>query len=397
MRRAPKLVWSRAFAEAEQRGFGVEHVLSGPGGTREPGSPDPQMRLGRLMARPTTVSIDVMGGDHGPNTILDGCALALERHPDMRFVLFGREADVLPLLEKQPKLKAVSDFHHCEVAVAMDDKPSQALRAGRYKSSMWKAIEAVKTGEADVCVSAGNTGALMAMSKFCLKSMSDVERPAIACLWPTLRGESVVLDVGATIGADARHLVDLAVMGAAMARVVFDMDRPTVGLLNVGTEEIKGNEQVKEAGRILREANLEHLDYRGFIEGDDLGKGAVDVVVTEGFTGNIALKTAEGTAKQISEYLKMAMGRTLMSKIGFLFARGAFMALKERMDPRKVNGGVFLGLEGVVIKSHGGADAIGFASAVDIGYDMARHELMAKLRDMVAMAAIPSADVGAAV
>ncbi|MGL4728342.1 MAG: phosphate acyltransferase PlsX [Bosea sp. (in: a-proteobacteria)] len=347
--------------------------------------------------RPTTVSIDVMGGDHGPHVILAGCALALERHPDMRFALFGKAEMVEPELEKHPKLKAVSTFHHTEVAVAMDDKPSQALRAGRYKSSMWKAIEAVKTGEADVCVSAGNTGALMAMSKFCLKSMAEVERPAIACLWPTLRGESVVLDVGATIGADARHLIDLAVMGAAMARVVFDIDRPTVGLLNVGVEEIKGNEQVKAAGQVLREANLDYLDYHGFIEGDDLGKGAVDVVVTEGFTGNIALKTAEGTAKQIGEYLKAAMSRTLMAKIGYLFARGAFGALKDRMDPRKVNGGVFLGLEGIVIKSHGGADAVGFASAVDLGYDMAKHQLMSKLRDMVAKAAIPSSDIDPAV
>jgi glycerol-3-phosphate acyltransferase PlsX len=349
------------------------------------------------MARPTTLSIDVMGGDHGPATVIAGCALSLERHPDMRLALFGREDEVRRELEKHPKVNAVSTVTHTEVAVAMDDKPSQALRAGRYKSSMWKAIEAVKTGEADVCVSAGNTGALMAMSKFCLKSMSEVERPAIACLWPTLRGESVVLDVGATIGADARHLIDLAVMGAAMARVVFDIDRPTVGLLNVGVEEIKGNEQVKQAAQILREANLEYLDYRGFIEGDDLGKGSVDVVVTEGFTGNIALKTAEGTAKQISAYLKAAMSRTLMAKIGYLFARGAFGALKDRMDPRKVNGGVFLGLEGIVIKSHGGADPIGFASAVDLGYDMARHELMNKLRDMVAIAAIPSADIDPAV
>ncbi|PZU90265.1 MAG: phosphate acyltransferase, partial [Chelatococcus sp.] len=229
-----------------------------------------------------------------------------------------------------------------------------------------------------------NTGALMAMSKFCLKSMPQVDRPAIACLWPTMRGESIVLDVGATIGADARHLVDLAVMGAAMARVVFDIDRPSVGLLNVGVEEIKGVEAVKEAGRILRESGLPHLDYHGFVEGDDLGKGTVDVVVTEGFTGNIALKTAEGTARQIGSYLKAAMSRSLMAKIGYLFAKGAFAALRDKLDPRKVNGGVFLGLEGIVIKSHGGTDAVGFASAAELGYEMARDDLMAKLREMVA-------------
>ncbi|MGL5363918.1 MAG: phosphate acyltransferase PlsX [Bosea sp. (in: a-proteobacteria)] len=340
--------------------------------------------------RPVTIAIDAMGGDHGPSIVIPGTALTLERRPDARFVIFGNQEQVLPLLDAHPKLKAVTTFHHTDVSVGMNDKPSQALRAGRYKSSMWRAIEATKTGEADVTVSAGNTGALMAMSKFCLKSMPQVDRPAIAAIWPTMRGESIVLDVGATIGADAPHLVDLAVMGAAMARVVFNIDRPTVALLNVGVEEIKGVEAVKEAGRMLREADLPNLDYRGFVEGDDLGKGTVDVVVTEGFTGNIALKTAEGTAKQIASYLRQAMSRSLMAKIGYLFARGAFAALKEKMDPRKVNGGVFLGLEGVVIKSHGGTDAIGFASAAELGYEMARENLMAKVREMVAATARPA-------
>ncbi|MCU0885381.1 MAG: phosphate acyltransferase PlsX [Beijerinckiaceae bacterium] len=330
-----------------------------------------------------TISLDAMGGDHGPSIVIPGAAIALERRPDSRFVIFGDEKLVLPLLDLHPKLKAVTTFHHTDISVKMDDKPSQALRAGRYKSSMWKSIEACKTGEAHVTVSAGNTGALMAMSKFCLRSMARIERPAIAAIWPTIRGESVVLDVGATIGADAAHLFDMAIMGAAMARIVFDIDRPTVGLLNVGVEEIKGVEAVKEAGRMLREANLPNLDYRGFVEGDDLGKGTVDVVVTEGFTGNIALKTAEGTAKQIAEYLRAAMSRSLMSKLGYLLAKGAFSALKEKMDPRKVNGGVFLGLDGVVIKSHGGTDAIGFASAVELGYEMARYELLTKVRDMI--------------
>jgi glycerol-3-phosphate acyltransferase PlsX len=330
-----------------------------------------------------TISLDAMGGDHGPSIVIPGAAIALERRPDSRFVIFGDEKLVLPLLDHHPKLKAVTTFHHTDISVKMDDKPSQALRAGRYKSSMWKSIEACKTGEAHVTVSAGNTGALMAMSKFCLRSMARIERPAIAAIWPTIRGESVVLDVGATIGADAAHLFDMAIMGAAMARIVFDIDRPTVGLLNVGVEEIKGVEAVKEAGRMLREANLPNLDYRGFVEGDDLGKGTVDVVVTEGFTGNIALKTAEGTAKQIAEYLRAAMSRSLMSKLGYLLAKGAFSALKEKMDPRKVNGGVFLGLDGVVIKSHGGTDAIGFASAVELGYEMARYELLTKVRDMI--------------
>ena len=220
-----------------------------------------------------------------------------------------------------PKVAAASTFVHCEIAVRMDDKPSQALRQGRWKSSMWKAVEAVKLGEADLCVSAGNTGALMAMSKFCLRTMASIERPAIAAIWPTLRGESVVLDVGATIGADAHQLIDFAILGAAMARALFDIERPTVGLLNVGVEEIKGVEEVKEAGRVLREVALRSMDYRGFVEGDDIGKGTVDVVVTEGFAGNIALKTAEGTARQFAEYLRAAMSRTLMARIGYVFAQ----------------------------------------------------------------------------
>lgn len=324
-----------------------------------------------------------MGGDHGASIVVAGAALALERRPDTHFVMTGDEKIVAPLLDAHPKVKAVTELRHTDVAVRMDDKPSQALRKGRYRSSMWLALDAVKSGKADVAVSAGNTGALMAMAKFCLKSMGEIDRPAIAGIWPTMRGESIVLDIGATMGADARHLVDLAIMGSAMARIVFDVDQPTVGLLNVGVEEIKGIEPVKEAGRVLREGEFPHLSYYGFVEGDDIGKGTVDVVVTEGFTGNIALKTAEGTAKQIMSYLRAALSRTLMARIGYLFARGAFAALRDKIDPGRANGGVFLGLEGVVIKSHGGADAAAFASAIDLAYDMARYELVAKIREAV--------------
>jgi glycerol-3-phosphate acyltransferase PlsX len=228
-------------------------------------------------------------------------------------------------------------------------------------------------------VSAGNTGALMAMSKFELKMLPGIERPAIAALWPTLRGESIVLDVGASIGADTEHLVDLAVMGAATARILLGLKRPTVGLLNIGVEEVKGLEEVREAGRILRERPMPDLDYVGFVEGDDIGTGKVDVVVTEGFAGNIALKTAEGTARQIGGYLRAAMRSSLGSRIGYLFARSAFDKLRERLDPRRANGGVFLGLNGIVIKSHGGTDAEGFAAAIELGYDVVRDELLAKI------------------
>jgi glycerol-3-phosphate acyltransferase PlsX len=297
----------------------------------------------------------------------------------VNFTVFGRTDAVKPELDKYPALAPVVQFVHCDVAVRMDDKPSQALRQGRWKSSMWRAIEATKSGDADGCVSAGNTGALMAMSKFCLRTMATIERPAIAAIWPTLRGESVVLDVGATIGADAQQLIDFGILGAAMARSVFGIERPTVGLLNVGVEEIKGQEEVKEAGRMLREANLTSMKYHGFVEGDDIGKGTVDVVVTEGFAGNIALKTAEGTARQIAGYLRAAMSRTLMARIGYVFAKGAFDRLREKMDVRKANGGVFLGLNGIVVKSHGGADEESFASAVELAYDMIRNRLLDRI------------------
>ncbi len=251
---------------------------------------------------------------------------------------------------------------------------------------MWLAIEAVKKGDADVAVSAGNTGALMAMAKICLHTMARVDRPALACLWPTLRGQSVVLDVGASMGANASHLVDLAIMGAAMALVILGLERPTVGLLNVGTEEIKGIEEVKAASTLLRDLNLPGFDYRGFMEGDGIGKGVVDVVVTEGFTGNIALKTAEGTAAQVSAYLKEAMSGSLLARIGYLLARGAFRDLRAKVDTRATNGGVFLGLEGIVIKSHGSADLVGFARAVEIGHEMAGSDLLNRIRDTVALA-----------
>ncbi len=325
------------------------------------------------------IALDAMGGDHGPSVVVAGAEVALSRHPESTFVFFGNAAQIVPLVDARPALKAAARVVHTDVAIKMEDKPSQALRYGRWKSSMWLAIDAVKKGDADMIVSAGNTGALMAMAKFNLKMLPGIDRPAIAALWPTLRGESIVLDVGASIGADAEHLVDLAVMGAATARILFGIDRPRVGLLNIGVEEAKGLEQVREAGQVLREEKLPGLDYAGFVEGDDIGKGTVDVVVTEGFAGNIALKTAEGTARQIGEYLRGAMSRSLRAKIGYLFARTAFAQLREKMDPRRANGGVFLGLNGIVIKSHGGADAEGFAAAVELGYGVVRDELLAKI------------------
>jgi glycerol-3-phosphate acyltransferase PlsX len=340
------------------------------------------------MPEKVRIALDVMGGDFGAPVVVAGADISLARHGDIEFVMVGDQAVIGPLLADRPTLRGASRVVHTTVSVAMDAKPSQALRHGRWRSSMWMAIDAVKRGDADVAISAGNTGALMGMTKFHLKTMPGIDRP-------TMRGESIVLDLGASIGADAKHLIDLAVMGGAMARVVFNIERPTIGLLNIGVEEVKGLEEVREAGAILRAANRRDIEYAGFVEGDDIGKGTVDVVVTEGFAGNIALKTAEGTAKQLGDFMRRAMSRSLFAKIGYLFARNAFAAVKDKMDPRKVNGGVFLGLNGVVIKSHGATDAEGFSAAVDMGYDMVRRDLRAKLSEMLARPSSEPAHAGA--
>jgi glycerol-3-phosphate acyltransferase PlsX len=335
------------------------------------------------MPQKVRIALDAMGGDVGASVVIPGAAVSLSRHPDAEFLLFGDRAKIEAQLAKHPAMKAASHVVHTDVAVSMDDKPSQALRRGRRTSSMWLAIEAVKKGEADVAISAGNTGALVTMARFCLRMLQGIDRPALAAIWPTARGDSVVLDLGATIGGDAQHLVALAVMGSAMASVLFSLERPTVGLLNIGVEEIKGHEEIREAAESLRAMNLPQLDYIGFVEGDGIGKGAADVIVTEGFSGNIALKAAEGTARQITEFLRGAMARSWRSKIGYLLAKNAFRALRDKLDPSKSNGSVLLGLNGIVVKSHGGTDAEGFAYAVDVGYEMVRYDLLTKINQML--------------
>jgi glycerol-3-phosphate acyltransferase PlsX len=335
------------------------------------------------MPQKVRIALDAMGGDVGASVVIPGAAISLTRHPESEFLLFGDRGAIDAQLAKHPALKAVSSVIHTDVAVSMHDKPSQALRRGRKTSSMWLAIDAVKKGDADVAISAGNTGALMAMARFCLRTLPGVDSPAIAAVWPTVRGDSVVLDLGATIGGDANHLVTLAVLGSAMASVLFDLPRPTVGLLNIGVEEIKGREEIREAAELLRAMNLPQLEYIGFVEGDGIGKGAADVIVAEGFSGNIALKAAEGTARQINEFLRAALSSRWLSKLGYLLARPAFRALRDKLDPNKSNGGVLLGLNGVVVKSHGGTDADGFAYAVDVGYEMAHYDLLNKINQML--------------
>src|SRR5215216_3200761 len=355
------------------------HSIARPGSTRAARD----QVSGTFMPQKVRIALDAMGGDVGASVVIPGAAISLKRHPDSEFLFYGDSKQIDEQLAKYPALKKASHVVHTDVTVSMHDKPSQALRRGRKNSSMWLAIDAVKKGEADVAVSAGNTGALMAMARFHLHTMPGIDRPAIAGVWPTSRGDSVVLDLGASIGGDAHHLVSLAIMGSAMASVLFGLKRPTVGLLNIGVEEVKGGEEIRKASEQLRAMNLPELDYIGFVEGDGIGAGAADVIVSEGFSGNIALKAAEGTARQMADFLRNAMASSWQSKIGYLFARSAFKALRDKLDPNKSNGGVLLGLKGVVVKSHGGTNAEGFAYAVDVGYEMVRCDLLTKINQML--------------
>ena len=331
------------------------------------------------MPEPRTIAIDAMGGDHGLPVVVPGAAMALDAHPALRIIFCGDRNRIEPAVNAYPRLAAASTIEHTDTFIAMEDKPSQAVRRGRG-TSMWLALDRVKAGAADAAVSAGNTGALMAMSKLVLRPLSTIERPALAAFWPTIKRDCIVLDVGANIGASSRQLAEFALMGAAMAAAHFKIERPKVGLLNVGVEEIKGADEVKQAHAWLKQPELGlPFDYHGYVEGDQIGQGAVDVVVVEGFTGNIALKTAEGTARQIGVYLRDAMRQSVITKIGALLAKRGFMTLRHRMDPRRVNGAVFLGLEGIAIKSHGGTDAFGFASAINVGYEMAAGDLKGRI------------------
>ena len=329
------------------------------------------------MIQDVILSIDAMGGDGGPSAILAGCAIARRRHPNARFLLHGDEGALKPILAGYRALSKRAEIRHAPGIIAITEKPSQALRRGR-NSSMWNAVEAVAKGEAHVAMSAGNTGALMAISMFRLGLIEGISRPAIAVIWPTIRGQSIVLDVGANAGSDAKQLVDFAVMGEALARVIFGMGRPSVGILNIGEDEMKGIESVKQAAAVLRASKLP-MEFYGFVEGDDISKGTTDVVVTDGFTGNIALKTAEGTAKMVLSFAKSALMRSLLGRIGALFARGALRTLRRKLDPRTLNGGVFLGLNGVVVKSHGSADAVGVAAALDLAIDMGGSDMIQRI------------------
>jgi len=323
------------------------------------------------------ISIDAMGGDDAPGMVIRGLEYFLTHEGKgrrARFLLHGDQAQLTPLLAKAPRTRERSEIVHTEKTISMDDKPSQALRRGK-DSSMWNAVAAVKAKRAEIAVSAGNTGALMAMSKLQLRMKQGVQRPALAALWPKIDGVSVVLDVGANIDVDAAQLTEFAIMGEAYYSALFKSETPSIGLLNVGTEDQKGNAVIRAAHERLSESQL-GLNYAGYVEGNDISMGDVDVIVTDGFTGNIALKTAEGTAKLIGTFFSDALKGNVWSKTLTFLNGYSLMKVKRRVDPRRVNGAVFLGLNGIVIKSHGGTDRVGFANAVNIAIGLAETDFM---------------------
>jgi len=310
--------------------------------------------------------------------VLDGLELAAERHPQARFLLVGDEARVGGALARRKRAAKVCSLRHAPEVVSGDLKPTAALRM--RGSSMRIAIDAVAAGEAAGIVSAGNTGALMALAKIVIKTMPEIDRPALAAIGPSARGDVVLLDLGANVQCDARNLVEFAIMGDAFARVALGLTTPSIGLLNVGSEELKGDDRVRAAAEILRDSHV-GAQFRGFIEGHDITAGTVDVVVTDGFTGNVALKTGEGALKLMRDLLRQVFTSSVPARLGYLLARPALDRLREWMDPRRYNGAILLGLNGVVVKSHGGTDALGFAHAVDVAMDMVTHGYNDRIKD----------------
>lgn len=347
------------------------------------------------MAEGLVLSIDGMGGDHAPDIVVEGVDIAARRNGGVRFLIHGDAARLNTLLDKHPHAKAASEVVAAEKAIGMEIKASQALRQGKG-SSLWNAVAAVENGQANAVVSAGNTGAFMAISMFRLRTMAGVHRPALAARWPAAKGGYVViLDVGANVEADSEQLVEFAIMGEAFQRAVSGNDRPTVALLNVGAEEQKGHEEIRAAAQLIRESGVD-INFTGFVEGDDISKGTVDVVVTDGFTGNIALKTGEGTARLVGQLLREALTSGPLAQLGALIAYPALKKLRARMDPGTFNGALFLGLNGLVVKSHGGANGNGFAAAIGVAEKMARSHYREEIASNLQRLASASADAAAA-
>ncbi len=336
-----------------------------------------------------------MGGDLGVSVIINGMHIFSKENQDVRFIIHGDETHIKPLLAKRTALSKRCEIRHCEGVVSMDDKPSQVMRHGKG-TSMWSSIDAVRNKQAEVAVSCGNTGALMAVSMIRLRKAPGINRPAIAILWPSenKQGSNVMLDVGADVRAEASDLLQYALMGASYARNGLNVERPRIGLLNVGTEEHKGRIELKEAHeRITEQAESANFDFVGFVEGTDIPSDRVDVIVTDGFTGNVALKTAEGTASLMQKLLRQTFKQTPLAMIGGFLAYGALRRLSKRIDPRRSNGGVFLGLNGTVVKSHGGADANGIAAAIQLAHQLARNGFTDKLAARVASGSMIHNDI----
>ncbi|WP_304177184.1 phosphate acyltransferase PlsX [Phenylobacterium aquaticum] len=336
------------------------------------------------MSQTQVISIDAMGGDHGPSETVPGVALAARSLANVRFLLHGDEAKIAPELARFPALKAQAEVRHTDKIVASDEKPAIALRRGKG-SSMWNAVEAVKAGEAQAAVSSGNTGGLMAISMLILRMSVAVDRPCLVANWPGAKGLTTVLDVGANIDCDAERLVEFAIMGEAYHRAVHGVARPTVGLINIGSEDVKGHEEVRQAHAILKSGRFD-LDYRGFVEGDDLSKNTVDVAVTDGFSGNLMLKTAEGTGRYVEAALKGALTSSPLSMLGALLARGALLGFREKLNPPRA--APLLGLNGLVVKSHGGAKARDFGDAVLMAAGFPQNDFAAEIeRNMTRLSA----------
>ncbi len=325
-----------------------------------------------------TLAVDAMGGDHAPGVIIDGIALAADRHPAARFLLVGDEARITPLLAANRRARTVSTIRHAPDVVASDAKPTVALRL--KQSSMRVAIDAVAAGQAHGVVSAGNTGAMLALAKIVIKTLPGIDRPAMAAIMPSARGDVVMLDLGANLACDTRNLVEFALLGDMFARTVLGLTAPTIGLLNVGSEELKGDERIRAAAEVLRQSHI-GAQFHGFVEGHDIAAGTTDIVITDGFTGNVALKTGEGALKLVSDLLRQIFTSSLQARLGYLLARPGLDQMRIWLDPRRYNGAVFLGLNGMVVKSHGGTDAEGFAHALDVGVDMVTHRFNERLRE----------------
>ena len=337
-----------------------------------------------------TLAVDAMGGDRAPGVVIDGLAIAAVRHPGARFLVVGDEAQLKPLMARK-RLAECCTLRHAPDVIGMDMKPTAALRV--RNGSMRVAIDAVAAGEASGVISAGNTGALMALAKIVIKTLPGIDRPALAALAPSARGDVIMLDLGANVVCDSRNLVEFAVMGDVFARAVLGLPAPTIGLLNIGSEELKGDDRVRQAAEVLRASHI-GPQFHGFVEGDDIASGTTDVVVTDGFTGNVALKTGEGALKLVFTLLKQVFSSSLAGRVAYVLARPGLERLREWVDPRRYNGAIMLGLNGVVVKSHGGTDAEQFAYATDVAIDMVVHRFNERIREGLARIAGLGGDTG---